>query len=79
MTRLIFATAPGVEFSFVRSFLTFVLLFYVSGGRAVASSMIYPVGQGTLDSELGRLSLPLPGEVAVMKGGRSACLPFLEK
>jgi hypothetical protein len=47
MTRFIFSTAPGVEFSFVRRFLTFVLLFYVSGGRAVASSMIYPVGQGT--------------------------------
>jgi hypothetical protein len=79
--QVAFRNSPRVELlvSFVRSFLTFVHLLYVSGGRAVASSMIYPVEE-PLDWELGRLSLFLPGEAAVNQGrGRSPADLCLEK
>jgi DNA-binding transcriptional MerR regulator/methylmalonyl-CoA mutase cobalamin-binding subunit len=44
----------------------------VGGARAVALSIVYPKDDGSLNSELRKLRLLLPREVAILTGGRAA-------
>jgi MerR family transcriptional regulator, light-induced transcriptional regulator len=44
----------------------------LSGSRAIALSIVYPEDDSALDSELRKLRLLLPSEVALITGGRAA-------